>query len=629
MSVESELVLVMNFNLYSSDFGRFFRALNTIRKYYKMKDQEKRKNFPDASSSLIPDFVVRMHLKSSTNKSVLSLEERWQQFINALTTFSPKVAARFRFGASDRMIHEAEERLQMNIPQELRSFFHLQNGSGGALFDGWSFLSLQEACDDWEQMKAQTPSIVRPQDKAYAAWKEDWFPLLHANADMRVYMRISNGETFKLRKEISPPSSLRDALSSLQKWQHREFLYGEDDVDVENSLARQEGDDALTSQTKGVPRSMSVIPREHWAPLFLSQLPSNEVATSINELLEILTVALENKGYVYDSYANLMRSILSYSFLPQLNEPSWYELPYELPGMPFVSGKEVAYPGLCCVPLPQRNHALSLENMDQSVNQSWQIISSTLMQIAPVLAHTFRPGVSDQELAQTEEQLHCNLPEDVKQWYRLCNGRKEMSYIKYVMDCWRWNPLEVLRRGNWERELEGDYDPPTPYKGQNLANTDPRIQPVWWNPGWISFMNHIIDGSELCVDLTPTAQGEVGQIILLIGNSKLYGDRLDRRKIPPAVWVAPNLRVFLAMFAHDLQAGKYLFDTKYETLWSREGFSYIVEDSEFMHKNLVGIDMQYKERFEPENWQGREVEKRHAEAHLATLQEEFQRRQRI
>jgi cell wall assembly regulator SMI1 len=122
-----------------------------------MEEQERKRLLAQAFANTNPQITVRLRSK---NTPQVPLAERWSQFLHALTVYSSHLAERFGPGASEQMIHETEQRLHMTFPQELHSFYQLQNGSGGALFDNWSFLSLQEACDDWEQMKAHSQNCT-------------------------------------------------------------------------------------------------------------------------------------------------------------------------------------------------------------------------------------------------------------------------------------------------------------------------------------------------------------------------------------------------------------------------------------------------------------------------------------
>jgi hypothetical protein len=65
----------------------------------------------------------------------------------------------------------------------------------------------------------------------------------------------------------------------------------------------------------------------------------------------------------------------------------------------------------------------------------------------------------------------------------------------------------------------------------------------------------------------------------------LYGHPLDIRRIPPVVWIAPDLGQFLTVFTQDLIGGKYTFDESSKTLWTREGLAYVEED-ESLHFRL-------------------------------------------
>ena len=71
--------------------------------------------------------------------------------------------------------------------------------------------------------------------------------------------------------------------------------------------------------------------------------------------------------------------------------------------------------------------------------------------------------------------------------------------------------------------------------------SDPQIAPVRWSRGWVPIV--LLGGSSdvHCVDLDPTSEGTVGQIIAV------------SREGTPRTLVAPNLRSYLAAYASALE----------------------------------------------------------------------------
>ena len=237
------------------------------------------------------------------------MQGTWQRFVATLAAYSPALVARLNAGADDVTIRRTEQRLEVLFTEEVKEFFHLQNGSNGPLFGSWAFLSLEEMCDDWLVMKEKFPVPVPPDDDDYYSWKESWLPLLRVSSFVRLYIRIDpKEETLE-----------EDALSAQE--QNFFFQYG------------------------------GKIPHERLGTLFLSTPRADFVAASINEFLENLISALEQKEYVYDKDIQALRTRDSMSSrLLSINEPGFYELDADFPEVDLSFGDRVAYPGLCCLP---------------------------------------------------------------------------------------------------------------------------------------------------------------------------------------------------------------------------------------------------------------------------------------
>jgi hypothetical protein len=77
------------------------------------------------------------------------MQELWLQFVELLASYSPTLATRFLPGVDEAHIFHAEQRLGVTFSEEVHTFSHPRNGSGGPLFGSWTFLSLNELCDDW------------------------------------------------------------------------------------------------------------------------------------------------------------------------------------------------------------------------------------------------------------------------------------------------------------------------------------------------------------------------------------------------------------------------------------------------------------------------------------------------
>ena len=179
----------------------------------------------------------------------------------------------------------------------------------------------------------------------------------------------------------------------------------------------------------------------------------------------------------------------------------------------------------------------------------WNRIESWLQTHAPKIFDCLQPGVSEQQIQETEAFLGVTLPADVKDSYRLHNGQ-QLSGPSFI-DGWDLLSLDEIQSNwlVWKQLLErGDFH------GITSEPSGP-ILSDWWNPRWIPFTQDGI-GNHFCLDLSPAPGGSVGQIILLIH------DDVER------VVLAPSFESWLSGIADDLETGKYYYEEQgnYATL---------------------------------------------------------------
>ena len=140
-------------------------------------------------------------------------------------------------------------------------------------------------------------------------------------------------------------------------------------------------------------------------------------------------------------------------------------------------------------------------------------------------------------LSDLESSLSILLPEDVKSFYRLCNGQSSFDYgiingtellsLERIKDEWNvWKDL--LDAGHLIQD-----------NGIDSAGIDPEICQFWWSPKWIP-VTYDGGGNHDCLDLAPTAEGTIGQIITMWHDD-------DERKV-----VASGIRSWLQQYAERL-----------------------------------------------------------------------------
>lgn len=297
----------------------------------------------------------------------------------------------------------------------------------------------------------------------------------------------------------------------------------------------------------------------------------------LSTFLAMVTNDLKTGGYRYDEQTHRLRSTHLQMALHPINELElWEGNEGQVEGL-----TRVAYPGLACLSY-QRNYADQIHPaLERTIEQSCNVILTTIGHLAPTIRRSLvHEKVSFQELERVEEAMQIRFPEEIKIWYVSCGVRSQDK--NGFLDWWDWYSLENIYNGEWQVQQRESTNPllprPFPFPEKYRAIVDPKVQLVQWHPRWLPFMYHP-DGSIYCVDLAPTTQGQVGQIILLNHLGLPYrSNQLDTHLLPPLLWVAPSVRAFLAVLSQDLMEGKYFYDEKSHMFWSQEGLAYVEED---------------------------------------------------
>jgi SMI1/KNR4 family protein SUKH-1 len=112
------------------------------------------------------------------------MQEVWRKIETELANLAPDLLTRLHPGVAEEAFTRVESRLGFTLPEEIKAFFRLQNGSMGPFFGSWELLSLDEMCNDWIMMRA------RPPDPPAVPWEASWLALLRAGSHMRVYINI-------------------------------------------------------------------------------------------------------------------------------------------------------------------------------------------------------------------------------------------------------------------------------------------------------------------------------------------------------------------------------------------------------------------------------------------------------
>lgn len=223
---------------------------------------------------------------------------------------------------------------------------------------------------------------------------------------------------------------------------------------------------------------------------------------------------------------------------------------------------------------------------------SWKRIDRWAEENYPELFDQLGEGCTSNDLNELEHQLDCSLPMEVRESLQVHDGQERGGMpTGIIFGCMLLDCEEIVQE--WENWKKVNLDfltepinlkPATPLKAlggsssssskqpaqssQNplwrqdlLARQDSQppnsIQKVYAHPAWIPLVRDW-GGNNLAVDLAPGPAGKWGQVIL-------FGRDYDCKYVVARSWSA-----FLAMFADDLNSGKWFVDEETNELKLRE-----------------------------------------------------------
>ncbi len=152
-----------------------------------------------------------------------------------------------------------------------------------------------------------------------------------------------------------------------------------------------------------------------------------------------------------------------------------------------------------------------------NISDSWDRIVAWLTSNASQVLTQHQDRVGDVELNELEKTIGCELPEDVKRFYKLVNGDNPNQASSGIfpsiddLDHMAYGPLAISQlQREWEIQKEllegGDFE------GCEPEEVDSGIRNESWNTRWIPFAGN--GGGDLyCIDMVPAEGGTVGQII--------------------------------------------------------------------------------------------------------------------
>jgi cell wall assembly regulator SMI1 len=210
---------------------------------------------------------------------------------------------------------------------------------------------------------------------------------------------------------------------------------------------------------------------------------------------------------------------------------------------------------MCFTSREKRTSFERIYRYDQAMNELWNRLKSWLSANAPELLADLRPGATSDELDELEAHLGVELPIDLREFLQLVNGLpSNVSYEFYwgnlcsvegIIDAWDCHIQEWLEESAENPEYE----------------SIPGIKDGWVNSRWIPVVEQ--DGPNfLCVDLDPTPDGTLGQVI------SVYHDA-DDHSIE-----ASSFGDWLEQVVDRLESGEIFFSKKWKRLMDEDNALY-------------------------------------------------------
>jgi cell wall assembly regulator SMI1/ankyrin repeat protein len=178
------------------------------------------------------------------------------------------------------------------------------------------------------------------------------------------------------------------------------------------------------------------------------------------------------------------------------------------------------------------------------VASSWKKIEASLKKKSPALRKRLNKGATDAQLQEVETATGLKLPADFVAAYTIHNGNQdgpddlspppEPSKAGYFLLA---TEDIVAEWRSWKQLLDGGE-----FAGRQ-SGPDRGIRDAWWHFGWLPFALNG-GGDSYCLDLAPTPDGKVGQVITM-------SHETAERKL-----LTPSFAQWLADLAESLEGGE-------------------------------------------------------------------------
>jgi cell wall assembly regulator SMI1 len=181
------------------------------------------------------------------------------------------------------------------------------------------------------------------------------------------------------------------------------------------------------------------------------------------------------------------------------------------------------------------------------VAESWTRINAWLQANGLPARYSPPPGVSETALRAAEAAMGLELPEDIRESYRLHDGSRRGSYLilferGFLLQLAADSDSESVVE-EWKSMCEIAEQLTAHYREDFAGDVAGPIRKTFWSPRWVP-LTCDWESHAVCIDLDPAPGGRAGQVIM-------------RRREADAWVLAPSWGEWLAMYAANLEAGEY------------------------------------------------------------------------
>lgn len=182
--------------------------------------------------------------------------------------------------------------------------------------------------------------------------------------------------------------------------------------------------------------------------------------------------------------------------------------------------------------------------MIQNLVQRFQTVLAKIQKQQAQAVLQLNEGASEAALLQVQAALNVVFPDNLQQWYRMFDGQS--AHSEHVFNCAIWLSLERMQLAWQQMNMRAA----EMHNEDNALSLDDEVQALWWHDAWLP-LSEDTQGNYVCVDLAPTEEGEIGQII-----------RVSRDNMARSLEAA-SLEAWLEAHVEALEESDYVYSAKH------------------------------------------------------------------